>query len=149
VDRPAARNAMTPAMYFGVRYAINLVESDADLAGLLITGTGDVFMPGGDLSGNNDDGWADLPRLLFMDNTPFVDHLIDVALTNWPTSGGSRSWAETCWVSPCATLARRARHDPPRPVLARLQFAWLADEPPTRHEQAHKSGIRRLARNRR
>lgn len=71
VDRPEARNAMTPAMYFGVRYAVDLVNGDGDLAGLLLTGTGDVFIPGGDLGGTNTDGWADLPRLLGMDNTPF------------------------------------------------------------------------------
>ena len=71
VDRPEARNAMTPAMYFGIRYAIDLVARDEALAGLLITGTGDVFIPGGDLGGDNRDGWADLPRLLAMDNTPF------------------------------------------------------------------------------
>jgi enoyl-CoA hydratase len=71
VDRPEARNAMTPAMYFGVRYAVDLVNGDDTLSGLLITGTGDVFIPGGDLGGDNRDGWADLPRLLGMDNTPF------------------------------------------------------------------------------
>jgi len=71
VDRPQARNAMTPAMYFGVRYAVDLVNRDDELAGLLLTGTGDVFIPGGDLGGDNTDGWADLPRLLGMDNTPF------------------------------------------------------------------------------
>lgn len=71
VDRPEARNSMTPAMYFGVRYAVDLVNLDADLAGLVLTGTGDVFIPGGDLGGDNRDGWADLPRLLAMDNTPF------------------------------------------------------------------------------
>src|ERR671912_2019457 len=71
VDRPEARNAMTPAMYFGVRYAVDLVNRDPDLAGLLLTGTGDVFVPGGDLGGDNRDGWADLPLLLGMDNTPF------------------------------------------------------------------------------
>jgi enoyl-CoA hydratase/carnithine racemase len=71
VDRPEARNSMTPAMYFGVRYAVDLVARSDDLAGLLITGTGDVFIPGGDLGGDNRDGWADLPTLLGMDNTPF------------------------------------------------------------------------------
>lgn len=71
VDRPEMRNAMSPAMYFGVRYAIDHVNRDPDLAGLLITGSGDVFIPGGDLGGNSEDGWADLPMLLSMDNTPF------------------------------------------------------------------------------
>ena len=71
IDRPAKRNAMTGAMYFGIRYAIDHVDRDPDLAGLLLTGTGDVFAPGGDLSGDNEDGWADLPNLLGMENTPF------------------------------------------------------------------------------
>lgn len=71
VDRPAMRNALSPAMYFGLRYAVDHVNDDASLAGLLITGVGDMFMPGGDLGGENLDGWTDLPRLLSMDNTPF------------------------------------------------------------------------------
>jgi enoyl-CoA hydratase len=71
VDRPDARNALTAAMYFGIRYAVDHVNADTRLAGLLITGVGDMFMPGGDLSGDNRDGWTDLPRLLSMDNTPF------------------------------------------------------------------------------
>ncbi|MCU1401408.1 MAG: Enoyl-CoA hydratase/isomerase [Acidimicrobiales bacterium] len=71
VDRPERRNSMTPAMYFGVRYAIDHVARTPELAGLLLTGTGDVFIPGGDLGGDNRDGWADLPNLLGMDNTPF------------------------------------------------------------------------------
>ncbi len=71
VDRPAARNAMTMAMYFGVRRAVDVVNRDADLAGLLITGTGDVFIPGGDLSGGRDDSWGELGDWLQMDVTPF------------------------------------------------------------------------------
>ena len=47
VDRPEARNALTQAMYFGIRYAVRRVDADPELAGLLITGTGDVFIPGG------------------------------------------------------------------------------------------------------
>src|ERR1700676_386024 len=71
IDRPERRNALTAAMYFGMRYAINHTDRDEDLAGLLITGTGDVFAPGGDLGGSNEDGWSNLPNLLGMDNTPF------------------------------------------------------------------------------
>ena len=48
VDRPEARNALTQAMYFGIRYAVRRVDADPELAGLLITGSGDVFIPGGD-----------------------------------------------------------------------------------------------------
>lgn len=70
VDRPEKRNAMTGAMYFGVRYASNHVDADPDLAGMLLTGTGDVFIPGGDLGEGGDDDWG-IGGLLFMDTTPF------------------------------------------------------------------------------
>lgn len=71
VDRPHRRNAMTPAMYFGVRYAVDLVNRSDELAALVITGTGDVFIPGGDLGGDQEDSWADLAGLLHLDNVPF------------------------------------------------------------------------------
>ena len=72
LDRPQARNAMTPAMYFGIRYAVSLVENDDELAGLLITGTGDVFAPGGDLGGGDgSDNWMNFGHALSMDVTPF------------------------------------------------------------------------------
>ena len=71
VDRPEARNALTPAMYFGLRYAVDHVNRTDELAGLLVTGVGDVFMPGGELAGRADDSWSDLPGLLAMDITPF------------------------------------------------------------------------------
>jgi enoyl-CoA hydratase/carnithine racemase len=51
IDRPAARNALTPAMYYGLKRAVRLVNADADLAALVITGVGDVFAPGGELGG--------------------------------------------------------------------------------------------------
>ncbi len=56
IDRPAARNAFTPAMYYGLKRAVHLVNADRDLAALIITGTGDVFAPGGDLGGRAEDG---------------------------------------------------------------------------------------------
>src|SRR6202166_3160732 len=59
VNRPEARNALTQAMYFGIRYAVGRVDADPELAGLLITGTGDVFIPGGDLGQQVSDKWAD------------------------------------------------------------------------------------------
>jgi enoyl-CoA hydratase len=70
VDRPEARNALSPAMYFGLRYAVDRVNDDDELDGLIITGTDDVFIPGGDLSRGGPDGWMDF-ELLRMDVTPF------------------------------------------------------------------------------
>jgi enoyl-CoA hydratase len=54
IDRPEARNALTPAMYFGIKRAVHLVNQDPELAALIITGTGDVFAPGGDLGGRRE-----------------------------------------------------------------------------------------------
>jgi enoyl-CoA hydratase/carnithine racemase len=71
LDRPHARNAMTAAMYFGIRYAVSRVAADDSLAGLLITGTGDVFAPGGDLGHRAEDNWMELTSALGMDVTPF------------------------------------------------------------------------------
>lgn len=56
IDRPSARNALTPAMYFGLKRAVGLVNTDPDLAALIITGTDDVFAPGGDLGGRSEAG---------------------------------------------------------------------------------------------
>ncbi len=72
IDRPEARNAMTPAMYFGIRCAVGRLNEDPDLAGLLITGTGDVFAPGGDMGGGGGtDDWITFGAALGMDVTPF------------------------------------------------------------------------------
>jgi enoyl-CoA hydratase/carnithine racemase len=57
-------------MYFGIRYAVDHVNNSPDLAGLLITGTGDVFIPGGDRSRTQIDEWTNF-SLLGMDSTPF------------------------------------------------------------------------------
>ena len=70
VDRPEARNALTPAMYFGIRYAVDHVNHEPDLAGLLLTGIDDVFIPGGELGGRTPDDWG-LPPGLGMDIVPF------------------------------------------------------------------------------
>jgi enoyl-CoA hydratase len=55
IDRPEARNALTGAMYYGIKKAVHRVDSDPELAALIITGTGDVFAPGGDLGGREPD----------------------------------------------------------------------------------------------
>ena len=71
IDRPAARNALTPAMYYGVKRAVRLVNTDPDLAALIITGTGDVFAPGGDLGGRAEPGEA-VPDEVGYDILPFL-----------------------------------------------------------------------------
>ena len=63
IDRPEARNAFTPAMYFGIKRAVRLVNADPDLAAMIITGTGDVFSAGGDLGGRSSPGDAPIPDI--------------------------------------------------------------------------------------
>jgi enoyl-CoA hydratase len=71
IDRPAARNALTPAMYYGLKRAVRLVNSDPDLAALIITGTGDVFAPGGDLGGRHEEGESPV-EAMGQDILPFL-----------------------------------------------------------------------------
>jgi len=71
IDRPSARNALTPAMYYGIKKAVRLVNGDPDLAALVITGTGDVFAPGGDLGGRSEPGET-FPDAVGPDVLPFL-----------------------------------------------------------------------------
>ena len=72
IDRPEARNAFTSAMYFGFKRAVHLVNTDPDLAALIITGTGDVFSSGGDLGGRREEGDEPIPQIASVDVLPFV-----------------------------------------------------------------------------
>lgn len=71
IDRPEARNALTPAMYFGIKQAVRLVNQDPELAALVITGSGDVFAPGGDLGGRSEPGDS-VPPNIGHDILPFL-----------------------------------------------------------------------------
>jgi len=72
IDRPAARNALTPAMYYGIKRAVRLVNADPDLAALIITGTDDVFAPGGDLGGRSEPGDEPMADDAGADILPFL-----------------------------------------------------------------------------
>jgi enoyl-CoA hydratase/carnithine racemase len=72
LDRPEARNAITPSMYYGIKRAVRIVNSDPDLAALIITGTGDVFAPGGDLGGRYEPGEERPPDDLGHELLPFL-----------------------------------------------------------------------------
>jgi enoyl-CoA hydratase len=72
IDRPHARNALTPAMYFGIKRAVRLVNTDPELRALIITGTGDAFAPGGDLGGRYEPGDERVPEGLTHETLPFV-----------------------------------------------------------------------------
>ena len=72
IDRPNARNALTPAMYFGIKHAVHHVNASKQFRALIITGTGDVFAPGGDLGGRYEEGDRQLPTGLAYEILPFV-----------------------------------------------------------------------------
>jgi enoyl-CoA hydratase/carnithine racemase len=71
VDRPDRRNAMTPNMYFGVRKAVDRLNQSPDLRALVLTGTGDVFIPGGEMGGQLDDGDMSVVQALGTGVLPF------------------------------------------------------------------------------
>ena len=56
IDRPERRNALTANMYFGIRRAVDRVNTSRSLHALVITGTGDVFAPGGELGASTTTG---------------------------------------------------------------------------------------------
>jgi enoyl-CoA hydratase len=70
IDRPERRNALTPAMYFGVRQAVDRLNASQSLAAMVVTGSGDVFAPGGEMGGQHDDGIG-MGALLGSEITPF------------------------------------------------------------------------------
>jgi enoyl-CoA hydratase len=71
IDRPAARNALTTSMYFGLRKAVERVEAAPEPMALVLTGTGDVFAPGGEMRGQEDDATQDLAAWIGNDLLPF------------------------------------------------------------------------------
>src|ERR1700720_1838040 len=71
LDRPQARNAMTPAMYFGIRYAISRVNAGTAPAARPSTGTGEGLAPGGDLGGAGQDDSREFASTWEMDVTPY------------------------------------------------------------------------------
>ncbi len=71
IDRPQARNALSSSMYFGIKRAVDIVNALPDPTALVLTGVGDVFAPGGELRGVEDDRNPVLDQLSGADITPF------------------------------------------------------------------------------
>ena len=58
-------------MYFGIKRAVAVVERRNEPTALILTGTGDVFAPGGELRGKQEDQNPALEGLTAMDVVPF------------------------------------------------------------------------------
>lgn len=74
LDRPAARNALTPSMYDGMRGAIEAASEDGSIKAILVTASGPSFCAGNDAAG------FDLVRHLPRDERPgyrFMKTLLD------------------------------------------------------------------------
>lgn len=74
INRPEVRNAFCTQAYRELRSAIRLADLEPDVDVIVITGTGDSFATGGDLS-ELGQYWADrdyLKMYQFNDDTPFV-----------------------------------------------------------------------------
>jgi enoyl-CoA hydratase/carnithine racemase len=71
IDRPKSRNALTTAMYFGIRRAVEIVNASEEPMALVLIGSGDVFAPGGEMRGRHEDDTRDLARLIGNDLLPF------------------------------------------------------------------------------
>jgi enoyl-CoA hydratase len=73
IDRPQSRNALTSAMYYGIKKAVALVNSFPEPTALILTGVDDVFAPGGELRGNAEDANPGLDYVVAGDVTPFEE----------------------------------------------------------------------------
>jgi len=126
IDRPEKRNSLTQAMYRGLKRAAILADADAELDALCITGTGDVFAVGGDMSGRSEDPDALAQELDPTDHFPFR-HLercrkIVVAAVNGLCQAGGLDLLLHCDLSVCSD---RARFRVPE-LLRGLPDPWLS-----------------------
>jgi enoyl-CoA hydratase/carnithine racemase len=71
IDRPGSRNALSPAMYFGIKRAVQIVNQLEEPAALILTGVDDVFAPGGELRGQVEDPNPVLEHLGVAEVLPF------------------------------------------------------------------------------
>lgn len=71
-DRPERKNSMTTEMYHGVKRACRIAEQKRNVDVVVLTGTGDIFCVGGEMSGQHEGGTHYDPFTDMYDVTPFV-----------------------------------------------------------------------------
>jgi enoyl-CoA hydratase/carnithine racemase len=72
LDRPGRKNACTIEMYHGIKKAAVLAERDPDVDVLVLTGAGDVFCVGGEMTGKHEGAGGMDRETDGLDLTPFV-----------------------------------------------------------------------------
>jgi enoyl-CoA hydratase/carnithine racemase len=73
IDRPERKNSMTTQMYYGVKKACRVAEDDPQIDVIVVTGTGDMFCPGGEMGGKHESGSNIDVFTNRWDVTPFVE----------------------------------------------------------------------------
>ncbi|MCH2170168.1 enoyl-CoA hydratase/isomerase family protein [Myxococcota bacterium] len=73
IDRPSSKNALSSSMYYGIKKAVALVNTYEEPTALIITGTGDVFAPGGELRGVVEDPNPNQEYMVGGDIIPFEE----------------------------------------------------------------------------
>ena len=149
VDRPEKRNAMTPAMYFGLRRAVDVVNRDPAARRAAHHRDGRRVHPRRrhELRSYDDD-WTDLGDLLHMDVTPFdaVRHSAKpvVSAVNGIAQGGGMMIA---MLSDVAVASDRATFRVTGDLSRHRGHALRADPPaPGRHRPGPRSAAVRPAR---
>ena len=61
IDRPSARNALTPNMYRAIGRALAISTDSPDIGALILTGTESSFISGGDLGGDGEEAQETTP----------------------------------------------------------------------------------------
>lgn len=122
IDRPERRNACTIEMYGAITRAAEIAERDDAVDLLLLTGSGDVFCPGGDMGAVEK---AALPREAW-DLVPFVPlercaKLVVCAVNGLCQGGG----LDMVLMSDVSVASDRARFRAPE-LLRGLPDPWLA-----------------------
>jgi enoyl-CoA hydratase/carnithine racemase len=131
IDRPKSRNALSPAMYYGIKRAVEWVNARSEPTALILTGSGDVFAPGGEMRGVREDPNPIVDGLAGQDVTPFeaVRHSAApvVAAVNGICQGGGLLIAMLCDV---AVVSERATFRAPELLRGVADAGYAAYLPP-------------------
>jgi enoyl-CoA hydratase/carnithine racemase len=127
LDRPERRNALTTQMYVAIRRAVRALEMSDDLHALVITGSGEAFSAGGDMSGDSEATAVWAFETYGIDNAPFeaIRNCPKpvVAMVNGICVGGGLLIATVCDV---AVVSDRATFRIPEVLRGLAETFWAS-----------------------